>query len=62
MAHAVDTVSSEAGHGHGMVLAWVWDSADCDVAVPDRLDLEDASSIGDLVELAVQGLEESEDL
>jgi hypothetical protein len=32
-----------------MILARIWQARDGDVAVPDRLDLEDATAIGNLV-------------
>mmetsp|Transcript_23157 Transcript_23157/g.64619 ORF Transcript_23157/g.64619 Transcript_23157/m.64619 type:complete len:221 (-) Transcript_23157:6-668(-) len=61
-AHLRGTIATETCHNHSVILAWIWQPGDGDVAISDCFDFEHAPLLGDLIELMVNRFKQGEDL
>jgi hypothetical protein len=57
LIHPDHTVPGELAHGNSVILTRLGQSSHGDVAVTDRLDLEDTTALGDGIECLVHGFE-----
>lgn len=60
--HGTQTFMGELGHRHGMIVSWVWQSANGNVAIADDFYLEYLALLADEIEFMINRLQQGKDL
>jgi hypothetical protein len=54
----METVASKSSHADAVVFAWLRQTGNSNVTVPDRFNLEDSHTLGNAIESGIKRLEE----